>query len=364
MTWNWQQKDWPDFRYDAEALRALETDFLKQSGVILGAFQHLDGGDKDQLKVELISTEALKTSEIEGEFLNRDSLQSSIQRQLGLQSDNRRIPPAEQGIAEVMVDLYRNYDQPLSRESLCNWHRLLCGGRHDLSDIGQYRRHEDPMQVISGPVHRPHIHFKAPPSKQVPQEMKAFLKWFNHSQSLPALTRSGIAHLYFVCIHPFEDGNGRIGRALAEKSIAKSLGHPSLIALAFQIEKQRKAYYEALEAANKQNDISAWLLYFSNVLLKAQQTTLARIEFLIEKTKLYDRVRGQLNLRQEKVLARMLQAGPEGFTGGLKVENYLAITQTSRATATRDLTQLVDLAVLHKTGTLKGTRYHLLFSKG
>ncbi len=363
MKWNWQQNDWPDFRYDASALKGIEEDFLKESGVILGAFRHLNDPDKDQLKVELISSEALKTSEIEGEYLDRHSLQSSIQRQLGLQSDKRRIPPAEQGIAELMVDLYRNFDQPLNHETLFSWHRMLTRGRQDLGNIGAYRSHTDPMQVISGPVHRPHIHFEAPPSSSLQPEMNRFLLWFNHSQALPALTRSGMAHLYFVCIHPFEDGNGRIGRALAEKSIAGSLGQPSLTALAFQIEKQRKAYYEALEFNNKRNEITAWLLYFAEVILEAQRTTLARIEFLIEKTKLYDRVRGQLNPRQEKVLDRMLQAGPEGFIGGLKVENYLAITKTSRATATRDLSQLVGLGVLIQTGKLKGTRYWLQLSK-
>jgi len=359
MRWNWQQKDWPAFSYDRTALEGYEAAFLKESGVILGAFRHLEEDEKDHLRVDLISTEALKTSAIEGEVLDRDSLQSSIRRQFGLQSDKRRIPPAEAGIAEMMVSLYREFDAPLSREMLFAWHRMLTNGRRDLKDIGRYRTHPTAMQVVSGPLHRPRIHFEAPPTDQVKRQMDGFLDWFHASRSLPALTRAGIAHLYFVCIHPFEDGNGRIGRTIAEKAIGQTLGQPSLIALAYQIERKRKAYYDALEAANKKNEITDWLTYFAKVILAAQKTTEVRIQFLIDKAKLYDRLRGKLNERQQKVLERMFEAGPDGFEGGLSAENYLAITKTSRATATRDLTELVSVGALRKTGQLKGTRYWL-----
>jgi len=359
MRWNWQQKDWPTFSYDRAALEGYEAAFLKGSGVILGAFRHLDEEKKDDLRVDLISTEALKTSAIEGDVLDRDSLQSSIRQHFGLSSDKRRIPPGEAGIAEMMVSLYRGFDEPLTHETLFAWHRMLSNGRRDLKDIGRYRSNSTAMQVVSGPLHQPRIHFEAPPSEQIPAQMNGFLEWFNGSRRLPALTRAGIAHLYFVCIHPFEDGNGRIGRAIAEKAIAQSIGQPSLTALAYQIEKHRKAYYDALEAANKENEITGWLTCFAEVILEAQKTTVARIEFLIDKAKLYDRLRGKLNERQQKVLERMFRAGPEGFAGGLSAENYLAITKTSRATATRDLTELVELGALLKTGKLKGTRYWL-----
>ena len=262
----------------------------------------------------------------------------------------------------MMVNLYRSFDQRLSHETLFDWHRMLTNGRNDLNDIGRYRTHEDPMQVVSGAIHRPKIHFEAPPSNQMQREMDAFLEWFNGSQSLPALTRAGIAHLYFVSIHPFEDGNGRIGRAISEKAIAQNLGQPSLTALATRIEMGRNAYYDALEAANKQNEITQWLLYFGQVVLEAQKTTERHIEFLIEKTKLYDRLRGKLNERQDQVIARMFREGPAGFEGGLSSENYVAITQTSTATATRDLRELVELGALTKTGKLKGTRYWLNLS--
>lgn len=359
MTWNWQQADWPQFTYDEAAIAPLEADFLRGSGILIGAFRHLDADEKDLLTVDLISTEALKTCEIEGEILNRDSLQSSIRRQFGLQTDGHKIPPAEQGIAEMMVNLYRTFDQPLSHGTLCDWHRMLTNGRNDLNDIGRYRTHEDPMQIVSGAVYRPKVHFEAPPSYQMQRQMDGFLEWFNGSQSLPALIRSGIAHLYFVCIHPFEDGNGRIGRAIAEKAIAQNTGQPSLTALATRIEKERNAYYDALEAANKQNEITEWLLYFGQVILDAQKTAETHIQFLIDKARLYDRLRGKLNERQDKALARMFREGPNGFTGGLRSENYVSITQTSTATATRDLRQLVELGALKRTGKLKGTRYWL-----
>ena len=364
MTWNWQRDDWPHFRYKAEALAALEGRFLRQSGELCGAVKHLVQKDKEILIIDLISDEALKTAEIEGEFLNRDSLQSSIRRQFGLQTDHRRIPPAEQGLAEMMVSLFKTYDHPLTHEALFAWHTVLTKGRRDLAEVGGYRVHDDPMRVVSGPVHDPIIHFEAPPSVRMRSEMDEFISWFNSSaptggQPLSALTRAGIAHLYFVSIHPFEDGNGRIGRALAEKALAQCLGQPTLIALATTIERNKKAYYAALERANRDNEITDWLVYFAETVLEAEACTVGRIEFLIAKTKFYDRFRGVFNERQEKVIARLFREGPDGFTGGLNAEKYIRITTTSRATATRDLAELVDHHALKKTGQLKGTRYHL-----
>ena len=218
------------------------------------------------------------------------------------------------------------------------------------------------MQVVSGAIYSPRVHYEAPPSDQMQVQMDAFLGWFNASRSLPALARCGIAHLYFVSVHPFEDGNGRIGRAIAEKAIAQNIGQPSLTALATQIEKGRNAYYDALESANKQNEITDWLLYFGQVILDAQRTTETHIQFLINKAKLYDRLRGKFNERQEKVIGRIFREGPEGFKGGLSSENYVSITRTSTATATRDLRELVELGALIKTGKLKGTRYLLSLS--
>lgn len=364
--WNWEQEDWPNFSYDSKALAGFEEQFLRNSGEHSGALKHISSDDQDQLKIELISEEALKTSKIEGETLDRDSLQSSICRQFGLKTDNRLIPLAEQGVATMMVDLYKTFDALMDDKTLWHWHSMLMSGRQDVS-IGAYRDHKDPMQIVSGVIYNPTIHFEAPPSKRIPKEMDLFIRWFNDSgvqgkKRLPALTRAGIAHLYFVCIHPFEDGNGRIGRAIAEKSLAQHLNQPTLIALAYTIERIRKKYYTALERGNKNNEITAWLLYFARMILSAQENTRKRIEFIIEKTKLYDLLRGQLNARQEKVLDRMFREGVDGFKGGLSAKNYITITSAPRTTVTRDLNDLVAKGGLIKTGQLKHTRYHLNIS--
>jgi Fic family protein len=364
MHWNWQQPDWPKFTWQKPRLARAEQQFLLGAGTLVGAVKHLNGEEREQITIEAISTEAVTTSEIEGESLDRASVQSSIRRQFGLQTDNRRVGPAEQGIAEMMVDLYRSFAAPLSNEMLFAWRRMLVSGRRDLKGVGRYRTGGDPMQVVSGAIYEPKVHFEAPPSSRVKSEVHRFIAWFNRTgpggpEPLPALTRAGIAHLYFESVHPFEDGNGRIGRALAEKSLARSLGQPTLIALAATILAKRETYYEALEAANKQNEITAWLAWFAGVAIEAQHRTTALVEFLIDKAKLLDRLRGQLNQRQEKVLLRMLREGPDGFVGGLSAGKYATIAGASPATTTRDLVELVALGALVRTGERKHTRYQL-----
>ncbi|MDA0350454.1 MAG: Fic family protein [Verrucomicrobia bacterium] len=360
MTWNWQREDWPNFSYDAVALTELENRFLRESGTLLGAFKHLGSNERKTITIDLISDEALKTSEIEGEFLDRESLQSSIRKQFGLQADGKKIPPAEQGVAEMMVDLYENFDTTLDHTTLHDWHRMLLNARKDIKEIGRYRSNPEPMQVVSGTIHAPKVHFEAPPSAYVTWEMDVFVKWYQQSKdAIPVLTRAGIAHAYFVSIHPFEDGNGRIGRAISEKAMSEKLGQPTLIALAKTIEGNKKAYYEALQGINRTNEITSWLIYFANTVLEAQKATINLVEFAIAKAKLYDRLSDQLNARQAKVIARLFKEGPSGFTGGLSAENYISITRTSRATATRDLSDLVNKGALTKTGMLKHTRYYL-----
>ncbi|MCK6484535.1 MAG: Fic family protein [Phycisphaerae bacterium] len=364
MRWNWQQPDWPDFTWDATRLVKAEERFLLGGGQFLGTVKHLAAEDRDQIVVEAMSNEAVTTSEIEGEVLNRDSVQSSIRRQLGLASDHRRVQPAEQGISEMMVDLFRHYAKPLDERTLFAWHKMAMKGRSDMDDIGRYRTHTEPMQVVSGAVYEPTVHFEAPPSGRIAREMRRFLAWFNASadkgdKPLPVLTRAGIAHLFFESIHPFEDGNGRIGRAIAEKVLAQALGQPSLTALAATLLAHRKEYYDALEAANKRNEITRWLAWFAGIALEAQQRTLAQVEFVLDKAKLLDRFRGALNPRQLAMLLRMLREGPDGFKGGLSAGNYAKIAKASPATATRDLAEMVKCGALTRTGERKHTRYHL-----
>src|ERR1700722_1237232 len=364
MTWNWQQPDWPKFVWNTSRLAAAEQQFLVGGGTFVGAIKHLGEEDRNQLTVEAMSTEALTTSEIEGEILDRASVQSSIQRQLGFAEDYRRAAPAERGVSEMMVNLYKTFAGPLSDDILFEWHRMVMSGRQDLTEIGRYRTGSEPMQVLSGAMGSPKIHFEAPPSAKVPGEMKQLITWFNRTapggaKPLPALTRAGAAHLYFESIHPFEDGNGRIGRALAEKSLAQSLGQPSLIALAATILARRALYYAALEAANKSNEITEWLAWFAGTTIEAQRRTLALIEFLIDKTKLLDRIRGQLNDRQEKALLRMFKEGPEGFKGGMSAGKYSTITDASPATTTRDLADLTEKDALIREGERRHARYKL-----
>lgn len=359
IPWIWQDPKWPNFRYDSAALSGLEKQFLQNAGYLLGAYNHISSSDQEQLKIDLVSEEAIESSAIEGEFLDRSSVQASLRRNFGLQSDNVRIPPSEQGIAFMMADLYKNYATPLSNEILWNWHLNLMNARADLNFVGSYRLHAEPMQIVSGAGNKLKVHYEAPPSADVAAQMQQYINWFNSSNDLPVLTKAGIAHVYFEMIHPFEDGNGRIGRAVAEKSISQGLKQPLLSALSRTIQKNKKQYYLALAACNTSLEITPWLIYFATLMIEAQNYIRQYIEFLIAKTKLYDRIKDQLNERQAKVITRIFKEGLDGFKGGLSAENYIAITQTSRATATRDLQDLVVKQVLFCTGERKSTRYFL-----
>jgi Fic family protein len=363
--WNWLQENWPNFTFNKEALKELEYQFSKKSGLLLGVLKHINDNSKDDLLVDILSNEAVKTSEIEGEYLNRESVQSSIKKNLGLVADTRKVKPSEFGISEMIVDLYKNYNTTFSHQQLFEWHKMITNGRRDLKNIGSYRTHIAPMQVVSERIDRPKVHFEAPPSIQVPSEMEQFIIWFNavhlkgNELDLFPLVKAGIAHLYFVSIHPFEDGNGRIGRAIAEKSIAISLNRPTLILLSSRIEEKRKDYYSLLESNNKSLEITDWLLYFGKTILEAQENTLKRIDFIIEKTKFFENHLNKLNERQLVVIKRLFKAGYTGFIGGLSADNYKKIAKTSPSTATRDLNDLVKKQLLIKTGTLKSSRYSL-----
>ncbi len=359
MPWNWERHDWPHFTYSAEELDSLEARFLQNAGMLTGSLKYMEAEAQQVLKVDLLSQEAYKTTEIEGELLNRESLQSSIRRHLGLKTDNRRVSPAENGIAEMMVDLYRNYDAPLAADTLFRWHTMLTDGRSDLADVGRYRTHEDVMQIVSGRMDRPTVHFEAPPSSRVQREMEAFMAWFNGSSRMGILVRAAIAHLYFESIHPFEDGNGRIGRAISEKALSQGLERPALVAISHTIERDKKAYYSALHNNSSELDITSWLLYFGNRVLDAQQHTQRMVDFVIAKGRFYVQFAAALNDRQQKVIDRIFREGADGFQGGLSAENYMRIAPTTASTATRDLQRLVDMGAMLKTGQLKGTRYFL-----
>lgn len=364
MLWNWQLSDWPKFTFDKVPLRDADARFFKGAGIVVGSLHHLDGEARREIVIELISQEMVDSSAIEGEILDRVSVQSSIARQLGFAADKRRSNPAEAGAAELMADLYRRYAEPLTDRLLFDWHKMLMNGRRDLADIGSYRTHSDPMQIVSGAPHAPRVHFEAPPSDRVPEEMARFIAWFNDSEPrsdapAPAITRAAIAHLWFETIHPFEDGNGRLGRAIAEKALAQSLDAPTLTALAATINRHKKTYYAQLHRASQINQIDSWMSWFADIVLEAQGRTIESIRFVIEKTRLLDRLGGKINSRQEKALIRMMAEGTDGFVGGLSAHNYRTITDATSATATRDLAELVELGALERVGERRYARYHL-----
>ena len=262
----------------------------------------------------------------------------------------------------MMVSLYQNLTSPLDHETLFTRHSMVMNGRRDLTDIGRYRRHDDAMQIVSGPSHRRRVHFEALPSARIPDEMERFLVWFLETMPggptrLPAVTRTSIAHIWFESLHPFEDGNGRIGRAIVEKASAQGLATPTLTAVAGALLKHRKAYFQALEAASQDLDVTNRLLWFADIIAEAQQRSLDWATFILQKARLLTRLQGRLNARQEKALLRLFEAGPEGFAGGLSAKIYRSITGAPSATATRDLADMVALGVLRRTGELKTARY-------
>jgi len=365
MHWIWQLSDWRTFPYDVDLFHQYEKEFLDVAGQSLGTLRHIEKGGQTEVQVELLRNEALQTSEIEGEYLDKESLQSSLQRQFGLRGVKENHLLREKGVSELLVKIYREFHTPMSHHFLQSLHSTLFQGQRN--DAGQYRDSREAMQVVSGAIDNPTAHYEAPPSERVLEELDAFISWYNEahqSGSIPCLALAAITHLWFETIHPFEDGNGRIGRALAEKSLSQSLGRPALISISSTIQKKKNAYYDALSKAQSgvEVDITEWMHYFQPLVLEAQQMSLQLIEFIIQKARYLRTYQPQINKRQEKVLLRMLSMGVEGFQGGLSAQNYRALTKAPTTTVTRDLNDLVQKGALTKSGERKHTRYWLNLS--
>jgi len=249
MGYNWQQSDWPNFRYDLGRSEADLLAFADKAGQVSGILRSLPQSTQTEAVLDVMIAEAIKTSEIEGEFLSRQDVLSSIRNQLGLNAKEEPVrDQASHGAAQLMVAVREDWNQPLSQAMLFEWRRMLMQGNRRVK-AGGWRLHEEPMQVVSGAVGKEKIHFEAPPSAQVPAEMAAFIEWFNASRGriAEAPVRAAVAHIYFETIHPFEDGNGRIGRAISEKALSQGLGRPAFLSLSPTIEANKKAYYTALE---------------------------------------------------------------------------------------------------------------------
>ncbi len=357
MPWNWELTEWPKFNYDSDQIVPLEKQFLLNVGSGSAYLKTIeDKKDYYRFIVEILSLEGAESSKIEGEILDRESLQSSIKKHFGLKGNSQPEKRKEAHIAKLLCNIYESFNQPLTHEMLWHWYSMLFEIK---TDVNQYRIHEEPMEIVSS-RYGSKVFFEAPPSKRVFQEMTAFINWVNSSSNSKSLLgKAAVAHVYFESIHPFEDGNGRIGRYLVEKILSQGVGKPILIAISKTLEKQKKKYYLALEKCNKTLGVQQWVRFFSESVLIAQKESMDLLYFFIKKSKMLNELSGKINPRQTKALLRMFTAGPEGFRGGLSAENYISITKTARATATRDLTDLVKKKALFKTGKLRHTRYWL-----
>jgi len=365
MTYNWQQADWPEFKYDLERLEVILFSFAERVGRVSGLLIGLPEDTQTEAMIDMMVFEAIKTSEIEGEYLSRQDVISSIRNNLGFNKNIEQVKDKKaEGAAELMIDIRDTYAEDLTQEKLFSWHKMIMKGSRGVK-TGNWRTHKDSMQVVSGLIGKHEIHYEAPPSKRVPAEMKRFIRWFNETGSgrsqeikKPAV-RSAIAHIYFETIHPFEDGNGRIGRAISEKALSQGAGRPILLSLSRTIEAGRNAYYDALQTAQRSNEITPWINYFVSVILDAQVNTEVQIDFTLKKAKFFDRFQDQLNERQLRIIRRMLKEGPEGFEGGMSAKKYIAITHTSKATATRDLQDMVAKGAFIPYGGGRNTRYQV-----
>ncbi len=365
--YNWQQPDWPHFRYDLTQLYEKLLFISEKMGLIAGKLEHLNGNLQSETTIDLLVEEAVNTSEIEGEHISRIDIRSSIKNKLGLNPKQAPVRDKRaQGIAELMLDVRKSFKQALTEEKLFDWHLMVMSGSSNPNlRMGYWRTDEEPMQIVSGSLGKQLVHYEAPPSQAVPEEMEKFLHWFNETspekpkaiKSPPV--RAAIAHLYFESIHPFDDGNGRIGRAIAEKALSQGFGYPVLISLSAAIEADKKAYYSALKTASKSNEVTPWIEYFGDLIVKAQLEVERIINFILKKSNFFDQFKDVLNERQTKVIKRMLQEGIKGFEGGMSAKKYMSITGTSKATATRDLQHLLIVKALKQSGGGRSVRYEL-----
>ncbi len=369
LMWIWQRPDWPTFSFDAGRLAAAVAEYRRRAAQLAGNVARLAVDDRQEALVNLLVSEAIKTSAIEGEQLDRASVRSSIKAHIGLApKDSASSDPRADGIAALMVSVREHFARPLDAALLGVWQTMVIPDRpsHAL-ERGAYRRGDSPMLIVSGYVGKQRVHYEAPPSSRVPEEMARFLDWYNASapqggnHSIPGPLRAGIAHLWFESIHPFDDGNGRVGRAIADHAIAQDLGYPPLSSLSSAIEVDKKTYYALLERTQREGlRIDDWLGWFVETVLKAQDIARVQVDFVVAKARFFDRYRGQLNDRQHKVAARMFAAGPAGFEGGMTAGKYAGITGCSKATATRDLAALVEMGALaNLPGGGRSTRYTL-----
>jgi Fic family protein len=368
MKYNWQLPNWTKFIFDDSVIDALCMEFALETGELKGLVDSLSTEIQQETILQFMISEAIKTSEIEGEFFSRQDVMSSIKKNLGIGDTLGQIRDKNaQGIGKLMVTVRNSYSEKLTEFTIKQWHAILMEYSKRVNP-GEYRTGMESMQIVSGTFGKEFVHFEAPPSKQVPDEMKNFIKWYNNFEIKPtdiknALIKASISHLYFESIHPFEDGNGRIGRAIAEKCLSESLNRPVLMSVSSTIEQNKKRYYQSLKQAQRTLEITDWIFYFSTLILESQKNAKQTVLFTLNKTKFIDKFNSQMNERQKKAVLKMFENGVSGFEGGMTAMKYVSITKTSRATATRDLQDLTEKNILTPKGEGRNRSYYLnLFS--
>jgi len=366
MKYNWQHPNWKNFIFDDSVIDSLCINFALETGELKGLVDSLSTEIQQETILQFMISEAVKTSEIEGEFFSRQDLMSSIKKNLGIGGAFGQIKDKNaQGIGKLMVRVRNSYAEKLTEFTIKEWHAILMEYSKRINP-GEYRNGDEPMQIVSGSFGKEIIHFEAPPSNQVLVEMKNFINWYNDFEVKPtniksALIKTSISHLYFESIHPFEDGNGRIGRAIAEKCLSESLSRPVLMSISSTIEQDKKRYYESLKQAQRTLEITDWILYFSTLILESQKNAKQTVLFTLSKTKFIDRFKNQMNERQSKAILKMFENGVAGFEGGMTAIKYVSINKTSRATATRDLQDLTEKSILIPKGEGRNRSYDLNF---
>ena len=368
MRWIWQQLGWPYFHYDKHGLEDREFEFRLNSERLAGRFDALPVASQENATIDLMLSEAIKTSAIEGEDLDRESVRSSLLSLIASDTLPENTDQKAAGAASLLVGVRKNWQTPLTHELLGKWQSMAVPEQRYSSLLrGAYRNDPSPMQIVSGPHGREKVHYEAPPATQLPDEMARLIDWYNRTspingdKSIPGIVRAGIAHLWFEVIHPFDDGNGRVGRAIADHALSQSLGYPTTACLATAIEADKKTYYLQLEKASRGNlNVNTWLYYFSDVVIKAQEIAREEVDFVLAKTRFYEVYGDQLNDRQAKMVSRVFAEGRKGFEGGITTRKYEAITKCPNRTASRDLSDLVVKGIIMPLpGGGRTTRYEL-----
>ena len=341
---------WPRLQWDTERLAEPLAAVRLRQGRLIGHMEALGFPLRTEAVLQTLTSDVIKTSEIEGERLDAEQVRSSIARKLGV--DIGALKPADrnvEGVVEMMLDATREYDKPLTATRLFHWHgSLFPTGRSNMRNIKTGRWRDDatgPMQVVSGPLQHEKVHFEAPAAARIPEEMKAFLKWFNARAQGDAVMKAALAHLWFVTLHPFDDGNGRIARAIADMALARSEGSPQrFYSMSAQIRQERNTYYELLERTQRGNmDITPWMDWFLGCLGRAIDGAQTTLRGVLAKARFWDTFGATpWNDRQRKVVNRLL----DGFEGKLTTSKYAKLTGCSQDTALRDILSLVDRGIL------------------